>query len=175
MHIYNSIMLDKNGIVRQVKSTFLSALTPISAGRNASIVYASMYSFSRYAAGMFINAFSSHRFEEDDKVPDSEEHTRLQQVILSGSHFANKSRGNLQNDYAELVFCFSGGDIYYEQEILKIFSIFSAYSSGHCEGQNWRIFSSRKHQTGDALLFIAVSLEKIHTGSPMELQLDRLL
>ena len=175
MHIYNSIILDKNGIVRQVKTTFLPVLAPLSRGRNNKMIYASMYAFSRFAAGMFINAFSSQRFEEDNKEPGSEDHVRLQQIILSGSHFANKFRGNLQNDYAELVFCFSGRDIYYEQEISGILRVFSEYSSDHCDGQDWRIFSSRKEQTRDALLFIAVSLEKIHAGSPLEFQLDRLL
>lgn len=160
MIIYNSVLLDKNGVIRHVKTTFQSDRTFFNAAASKNNgAYITMYSFSRYATGMFIKALSPHRFEEDDREPDDEPHLKLHEVVLEGSNLVNRSRATDHNSYAELVFCFTGQAIAYEEEIINILQIFFQYNKDHRAGQDWKIFSSRKIASGDSL-FIAFSLQK---------------
>ena len=154
MNIYNSVLLGENGIIQQVRTTFLSsrsALFPVDK-------YITLYTFSMYMEGKFTEGFVPYRFDVDDAEPGDEKHSTLQEVILAGSDFIHRRKQWYHPCYAELVIVFANKDTCNMNEIRDILHGVLNYYNNQCNWPNWKAFAWRRVDVQDALA-VAVSLE----------------
>src|SRR5438105_1061050 len=159
MNIYNSVLLNKGGIIQQVRTTFLSTRASLHASLQKVDKYITLYTFSVCMEGQFTEAFLPYRFEVDDAEPDDEHHSMLQEVILTGSNFINRQKQASHACYAELVVVFANKETCNENEIKDILRRLLNYYNNKCNWPHWKAFAYRKTNVRNTVM-IAVSLGK---------------
>lgn len=143
--VYNSVLLNRNGIIQQVRTTFLSSRSLLQKVEK----YVTLYTFSPYLEGQFTQRYVPYRFEVDDAEPDGENHSALQEVILAGSSFINRQNQLYDAGYAELVIVFTDKNSCNLGEIKDVLR----------HWPEWRAFAWRRIIRRNTVM-VAVSLEK---------------
>jgi hypothetical protein len=153
--VYNSVLLNRNGIIQQVKTTFLSSRSMLQEIEK----YVTLYTFSPHMEGQFTQGYVPYRFEVDDAEPDSENHSALQEIILAGSSFINRQNQLYYSCYAELVIVFTNKHSCNLSEIKDELRSILNYYNGGCSWTGWKAFAWRRITRRNTVM-VAVSLEK---------------
>jgi hypothetical protein len=157
MNIYNSVLLNSDGIIREVKTTFLSS--PKFA-RTTSVQidkYIILYTYSLCVSGMFTEAFSRYPFMPDNIAPLDDTHAAMQEAILSCSGFVNLKTKTRDQCYAELVVFFTAKEKYDDLYIQRILRKFLNHYNSTCRQKKWKVFAFRKFTNNNALI-VSISL-----------------
>jgi hypothetical protein len=153
--VYNSVLLNQNGIIQQVKTTFLSSRSSLKSIEK----YITLYTFSNCMNEQFTGGYVPYRFDIDDAEPNDEHHAALQDVILAGSDFIHPQKRVLNPCYAELVVVFANNDACLADDLKKIIRGLLNYYNKKCNWPDWKPFAWRKINTRDQVI-VAISLEK---------------
>ena len=156
MTVYNSVLLNQNGIIQQVRTTFLSSRSSFKKVET----YVTLYTFSVCMEGQFTRGFVPYRFDVDDAEPDDEHHSALQDIILAGSNFIHRQKRMLNPCYAELVVAFANKDTCNLADMKDILRDVLNYYNKKCNWPDWKAFAWRKIDTPDNSVMVAVSLGK---------------
>lgn len=153
--VYNSVLLNKNGIIQQVRTTFLSCR---SAWQKIDR-YITLYTFSEFIEQQFAQGYVPFRFEVDDAEPDNEYHSALQQIIIEGSSFINQQRKASYQRYAEVVVVFANKDTCNVADVRGIVRCVLNYYNTTCNWPRWKAFAWRKIYLYNTLM-VAISIGK---------------
>jgi len=155
VNVYNSVLLNRNGIIQQVRTTFLSSRSSLLKVDK----YITLYTFSPFMENQFTAGFVPYRFDVDDAEPDDEYHSALQEIILAGSNFIHRQKQAYQPCYGELVVAFNNKDTCNLNEVKNILRGVLNYYNQKCNWPIWRAIAWRKIITPNSVL-VAISLEK---------------
>jgi len=153
--VYNSVLLNRNGIIQQVRTTFLSSRSLLQKVEK----YVTLYTFSPHMEARFTQGYVPYCFEVDDAEPDGENHSALQEIILAGSSFINRQSQLHYSCYAELVIVFTDKNSCNLGEIKDVLRSVLNYYNGVCSWPSWRAFAWRRITRRNTVM-VAVSLEK---------------
>jgi len=154
VNVYNAVLLNRNGIIQQVRTTFLSSRSPLEKIDK----YITLYTFSPCLEDGFTEGFVPYRFDVDDTEPDDDGHLTLQEIILAGSSFIHRKKGSYYC-YAELVVAFANKETCNLAEVKDILHGVLNYYSNKFNWPDWKAFAWRKIHTAGSVL-VAVSLAK---------------
>jgi hypothetical protein len=143
--VYNSVLLNRSGIIQRVRTTFLSSRSLLQKVEK----YVTLYTYSPHVEGQFMQGYVPYRFEIDDAEPDGENHWALQEVILAGSSFINRQNQLYYSSYAELVIVFTDKNSCNLGEIKDILR----------NWPDWKAFAWRRIIRRNTVM-VAVSLER---------------
>lgn len=155
VNVYNSVLLNKSGIIQQVRTTYLSSRPALQEIDK----YITLYTFSPCMEDLFTEGFVPYRFDVDDAEPDDDHHSTLQEIILAGSSFIRRQKQATYYCYAELVVTFANkekGDL---GEVKDIIHGVLSYYSKKFNWPDWKAFAWRKINAGGSVI-VAVSLTK---------------
>lgn len=153
VNVYNAVLLNRSGIIQQVRTTFLSSRSALQKIDK----YITLYTFSPCMEDLFTEGFVPYRFDVDDAEPDDDSHSALQEIIMAGSGFIRRQKTASYYCYAELVVAFANketGDLAEVKDILR--GVLNYYSNKF-GWPHWKAFAWRKiHAAGSVI--VAVSL-----------------
>jgi hypothetical protein len=155
VNVYNAVLLNRNGIIQQVRTTFLSSCSALQKIDK----YITLYTFSPCLEDGFTEGFVPYRFDVDDAEPDDERHSALQEIILTGSSFIRRQQQTTYYCYAELVVAFANKETGDLAEVKDILHGVLDYYSIKFNWPDWKAFSWRKIHAAGAVI-VAVSLAK---------------
>lgn len=155
VNVYNAVLLNRNGIIQQVRTTFLSSRSTLQEIDK----YITLYTFSPCMEDLFTEGFVPYRFDVDDAEPGDDHHAALQEIILAGSSFIRRQKQATRYCYAELVVAFANKETGNLGEVKDILHGVLSYYKKKFNWPDWKAFAWHKIYAGGSVI-VAVSLAK---------------